>query len=624
MKKLILILLILLVSNISESQTVTPKLEYVTNYGNGVYLALWGYQNSGSNNVTIPISSSANKFAPTPRDRGQPTVFLPGRQYNVFNTPLTYGSSLNWKINSESFTAYSRNFLVYVTDSLTTMPPAGNTVKYYIKAKNSENTTWNFVTIKDTLPAGTSFVSATGGGTCAGNVVTWIPGNISEGNSVNVTVTVSVTSSLPDYVNKVWAYSSSTYRSVAYDENTGQQGSTITENFIMTFEDLKGYGWNDWDMNDFVSGVKATIYLNNSSAVTQLKFEYEALARGSTYIHALKHFIPVTGSSTGTLTVRDSNNIIIPSLSFTNRNYSGAINETIFPSTMEALPPMSVTNQTANTHPSQQGVIKGYTAVFIITFAPTDATNLINHYSDIYISVRPATPYTQLIHVADLAGSFGNTQTVSNQGAISSQLYGYYLDLGNKVPYNWHWPREGVNYPLWSSYTKYTNFILSSKVVNSDWYNYPDTAKTWNKRNVPPTDFISLAQSQKSTASGIFRRGSYNPDYLYDVKIAKFFASPKTADINNDGKLEVLIGALDNKFYAIDYNGNNLPGFPVTTSSFIKSTAAVYKNTGGSSLIAFGNDDGDLYLLNQNGQAQSGFPKNIGYSIKASPVFSNL
>ena len=49
------------------------------------------------------------------------------------------------------------------------------------------------VVVTDTLPAGLTFVSATGGGTAAGNVVTWPTiANMANGVVQNFTVTVAV------------------------------------------------------------------------------------------------------------------------------------------------------------------------------------------------------------------------------------------------------------------------------------------------------------------------------------------------------------------------------------------------------------------------------------------------
>ena len=57
---------------------VRPILECVEDLGGGQYRAHFGYKSENSAAVSIPVGGS-NKFTPTPQDRGQPTVFVPGR-----------------------------------------------------------------------------------------------------------------------------------------------------------------------------------------------------------------------------------------------------------------------------------------------------------------------------------------------------------------------------------------------------------------------------------------------------------------------------------------------------------------------------------------------------------------
>jgi hypothetical protein len=68
------------------------------------YLARFGYNNPNPFAVSIPISPSKNKFAPAPQDRGQPTLFLPGRQVAVFELPFN-GNNLMWHLLQSTATA---------------------------------------------------------------------------------------------------------------------------------------------------------------------------------------------------------------------------------------------------------------------------------------------------------------------------------------------------------------------------------------------------------------------------------------------------------------------------------------------------------------------------------------
>lgn len=92
---------VLLASLSASAQTaaVKPVLERVVECTNRPgFQAVWGYANSNSSEVTIPIGSSGmiNSFSPLPNERGQNTVFLQGRQVAVFRTDLEPGVTLVW------------------------------------------------------------------------------------------------------------------------------------------------------------------------------------------------------------------------------------------------------------------------------------------------------------------------------------------------------------------------------------------------------------------------------------------------------------------------------------------------------------------------------------------------
>src|SRR6185503_17732976 len=73
---------------------------------------------------------------------------------------------------------------------------AGSNIIYTLSYSNTGNANGTGVVISDTVPANTSFVSATGGGTLAAGVVTWNIGNLAIGASSSVQLVVAVTSPL--------------------------------------------------------------------------------------------------------------------------------------------------------------------------------------------------------------------------------------------------------------------------------------------------------------------------------------------------------------------------------------------------------------------------------------------
>jgi len=74
---------------------------------------------------------------------------------------------------------------------------AGNNVTYTLSYSNTGNENATGVVITDTVPANTAFVSATGGGSFAGGVVTWNIGALNAGSSGSVQMIVQVASPLP-------------------------------------------------------------------------------------------------------------------------------------------------------------------------------------------------------------------------------------------------------------------------------------------------------------------------------------------------------------------------------------------------------------------------------------------
>lgn len=83
---------------------ISPVLENVTDNCDGTYTAQFGYDNPNSESVTIPIGAD-NYFTGLPdMDQGQPSVFLTGRQTNVFAVTFD-GQSVVWGLNGRTATA---------------------------------------------------------------------------------------------------------------------------------------------------------------------------------------------------------------------------------------------------------------------------------------------------------------------------------------------------------------------------------------------------------------------------------------------------------------------------------------------------------------------------------------
>jgi hypothetical protein len=83
---------------------VVPVAECVVPQANGSYKAVFGYFSSSlTGNISIPIGPG-NTFDKAPIGRGQPQVFLPGRQRAQFVVPFD-GKALAWVVNGRATTA---------------------------------------------------------------------------------------------------------------------------------------------------------------------------------------------------------------------------------------------------------------------------------------------------------------------------------------------------------------------------------------------------------------------------------------------------------------------------------------------------------------------------------------
>ena len=628
MKKIFLLLVISFISINAYSQSVSPIIENVTNYGNGKYVVFYGYNNTSGSIVNIPVNNGSgvkNFFYPGTIDRGQPTTFQMGRQVSIWSMQVAYGTSLVWNLTGKTATYGTKNVAVEVTDNQTVMPPVGSLVTYNIKYANNETSGCSNARLTDTIPTGTEFVSATNGGVASNGVVTWNIGSMNgqTGGNVSVTVKVTALSSLViPYTNKVYfscQFNGANYRAFGSDENVANPSITKEFKYIAAFEDLKGSGWNDWDVNDLVVGRVEKVTYDNNNGISKIVFEYEALARGSAFVNSFLHRLKVAGNSTVTLEVKDSNGTVLPGLSFYNQPFTDYIEAKIFPNTYDALPPRPGRTFT-NVETNQTGVVKGYTAVMTINTDPTVLNN--QNYGPEYSRPYLINELNKQIDIASLDGTLGNTQNVDNNVESGTPLYGYFLDLAYKLPYDWKWPLEGPPSAIWQSFPKFVDYTISSQSVNQDWYSYPDLSKVWTRRTV--TDNFPFAEKKKTNDFMNRLMGAENESdaLILSTSAGSFFGSPKLADIDNDGKLEILVGSYDKKFHAYKNDGTEVNGFPVVTNGLIRSTAAV--SLSGSKIIAFGSEDGKVYAVDKNGANLGGFPVQTPKAIKSSPMILDI
>jgi hypothetical protein len=106
-----------------------------------------------------------------------------------------------------------------------------------------------------------------------------------------------------------------------------------------------------------------------------------------------------------------------------------------------------------------------------------------------------------------------------------------------------------------------------------------------------------------------------------------FNPSPALADITGDGKLEVLIPSSNGRLYAIQYNGSDAPGWPVTysTSTYTESSPIVADVTGdGAPDVLLGHEEKLINGWNAAGALLDGFPLVVKDAMRGAPAVVDL
>jgi hypothetical protein len=95
-------------TNTQVIDDVNPILECVVYKGGGMWEAYFGYMNPSTETQYIPVGDR-NYFKPEPKDRGQPTKFLPGRSASypdfVFSVEFEENAVITWHLTGTSVEA---------------------------------------------------------------------------------------------------------------------------------------------------------------------------------------------------------------------------------------------------------------------------------------------------------------------------------------------------------------------------------------------------------------------------------------------------------------------------------------------------------------------------------------
>ncbi len=106
-----------------------------------------------------------------------------------------------------------------------------------------------------------------------------------------------------------------------------------------------------------------------------------------------------------------------------------------------------------------------------------------------------------------------------------------------------------------------------------------------------------------------------------------FNPSPSLADLTGDGKLETLIAASNGRLYAVQYDGSDVPGWPViyAPSSYTESSPVIADVSGDGLLdVILGDETKHIRAWDATGQPIDGFPLVLKDSLRGTPAVVDL
>ena len=180
-------------TNIIIEDPIPADTSYVSNTGNGTFnqgrvtwnLASLTVGELGTVTMTVMVDPAAKEDVKSVRDG---TII---RNTVTMDSPGTYAVAAEDEVLVKFLPALS---ISKTADSTEAIP--GDTITYTLSVENTGNVTATNLVLQDTLPANTTFVSASDGGSEANGIVTWTLTSLAPGESGDQAVIVRINTPL--------------------------------------------------------------------------------------------------------------------------------------------------------------------------------------------------------------------------------------------------------------------------------------------------------------------------------------------------------------------------------------------------------------------------------------------